>query len=190
MVYVLLMSIFNMPYAVLCGVVMGIFCIIPYFGPFIGYIPCMLLLVLVDPIQCIYFTIMVVIIQNVDGNVLAPKIIGDSTGLSSFWVIFGMLVGQGLFGFVGLIIGIPLFAVVYSFTKNRVKNRLESKDLPSDSNDYRDIHHIDAETNEPVYFPHPPYMKKAKEKHELKNIKKIFVKDKKSEDKNDDNKNN
>lgn len=129
MVYVLLMSIFNMPYAVLCGVVMGIFCIIPYFGPFIGYIPCMLLLVLVDPIQCIYFTIMVVIIQNIDGNVLAPKIIGDSTGLSSFWVIFGMLVGQGLFGFVGLIIGIPLFAVVYSFTKTGSKTT--RKERPS-----------------------------------------------------------
>lgn len=188
MVYVLLMSIFNMPYAVLCGVVMGIFCIIPYFGPFIGYIPCMLLLVLVDPIQCIYFTIMVVIIQNIDGNVLAPKIIGDSTGLSSFWVIFGMLVGQGLFGFVGLIIGIPLFAVVYSFTKNRVKKRLEKKDLPSDSNVYRDIDHIDDETNEPVYFPHPPYMKKEKEKHEFKDIKKIFVKNKNSDSKNTDDK--
>lgn len=188
MVYVLLMSIFNMPYAVLCGVVMGIFCIIPYFGPFIGYIPCMLLLVLVDPIQCIYFTIMVVIIQNIDGNVLAPKIIGDSTGLSSFWVIFGMLVGQGLFGFVGLIIGIPLFAVVYSFTKNRVKKRLEKKDLPSDSNVYRDIDHIDDETNEPIYFPHPPYMKKEKEKHEFKDIKKIFVKNKNSDSKNTDDK--
>ena len=188
MVYVLLMSIFNMPYAVLCGVVMGIFCIIPYFGPFIGYIPCMLLLVLVDPIQCIYFTIMVVIIQNIDGNDLAPKIIGDSTGLSSFWVIFGMLVGQGLFGFVGLIIGIPLFAVVYSFTKNRVKKRLENKDLPSDSNVYRDIHHIDDETNEPVYFPHPPYMKKEKGKHEFKDIKKIFVKNKNSDSKNTDDK--
>ena len=101
-----------------------------------------------------------------------------------------MLVGQGMFGFVGLIIGIPLFAVIYSFTKNRVKNRLEKKELPSDSNEYRDIHHIDAKTNEPVYFPHPPYMKKAKEKHELKDIKKIFVKGKKSDDKNDDNKNN
>ena len=188
MVYVLLMSIFNMPYAVLCGVVMGIFCIIPYFGPFIGFIPCMLLLVLVDPIQCIYFTIMVVIIQNIDGNVLAPKIIGDSTGLSSFWVIFGMLVGQGLFGFVGLIIGIPLFAVVYSFTKNRVKKRLEKKELPSDSNVYRDIDHIDDETNEPVYFPHPPYMKKEKEKHEFKDIKKIFVKNKNSDSKNTDDK--
>ena len=173
MVYVLLMSIFNMPYAVLCGVVMGIFCIIPYFGPFIGYIPCMLLLVLVDPIQCIYFTIMVVIIQ---------------TGLSSFWVIFGMLVGQGLFGFVGLIIGIPLFAVVYSFTKNRVKKRLEKKELPSDSNVYRDIDHIDDETNEPVYFPHPPYMKKEKGKHEFKDIKKIFVKNKNSDSKNTDDK--
>ena len=179
MLYVAIMSAFNMPYAALCGVIMGITCIIPYFGPFIGYIPCMLLLVLVDPVQCIYFTIMVVIIQNIEGNILAPKIIGDSTGLSSFWVIFGMLLGQGLFGFVGLIIGIPLFAVIYNFIKERVVHRLDKKALPSDSNDYRDIHHIDAETGEPVFFPHPPYMKKDKEKPDIKKgIKKIFVKEK------------
>ena len=149
-----------------------------------------LLILIVNPVQCVFFVVFDFILQQIDGNILGPKILGDTTGLSSFWVIFGMLVGQGMFGFVGLIIGIPLFAVIYSFTKNRVKNRLEKKELPSDSNEYRDIHHIDAETNEPVYFPHPPYMKKAKEKHELKDIKKIFVKGKKSNDKNDDNKNN
>ena len=179
LLYVALMSIFNMPYAALCGVIMGITCIIPYFGPFIGCVPCLMLLVLVDPIQCIYFLIMVTIIQNIEGNILAPKIIGDSTGLSSFWVIFGMLLGQGLFGFVGLIIGIPLFAVIYNFIKNKVRHTLDKKDLPSDSNDYRDIHHIDAETGEPVYFPHPPYMKKDKKKHDIKeDIKHIFVKGK------------
>ncbi len=160
--YVVVMNIFQMPYAVLCGVIMGVLSIIPYFGTFIGYIPCMLLMLLADPIQCLYFTILVVVIQNIDGNILAPKIIGDSTGLSSFWVIFGMLVGQGIFGFTGLIIGIPLFAVVYSFIKNRVNKGLKNKDLPDDSNEYRDIHHINEETGEAVMFPHPPYMKNQK----------------------------
>jgi predicted PurR-regulated permease PerM len=114
---------------------MGITSIIPFFGPFIGAVPCVLLMLLADPIQCLWFLILMIIIQQIDGNILAPKIIGDSTGLSSFWVIFGMLVGQGIFGFAGLIIGIPLFAVVYSFTKKRVARGHEEKNLPSDSND-------------------------------------------------------
>ncbi len=171
--YIVIMSILGMPYATLAGVIMGVTSIIPFFGPFIGAIPCTLLMLLADPLQCLWFLILVIIIQQIDGNILAPKIIGDSTGLSSFWVIFGMLVGQGIFGFAGLIIGIPLFAVVYSFAKRRVARGLEEKNLPSDSNDYRDIHHIDDETGEPVMFPHPPYMKKAKVR-EKKSVKAIF----------------
>ncbi len=177
--YVIIMSILKMPYAVLAGVIMGITSIIPFFGPFIGAIPCVLLMLLADPIQCLWFIVLMIIIQQIDGNILAPKIIGDSTGLSSFWVIFGMLIGQGIFGFAGLIIGIPLFAVVYSLVKHRVAEGLESKSLPSDSNDYRDIHHIDNETGEPVMFPHPPYMKKDKVKIEKKSLKTIFRKKKK-----------
>ena len=156
---------------------------------FIGYIPCMLLLVLVDPIQCILFSPLWSLSSRILTVTSSPRRLSATRPVSrDFWVIFGMLVGQGLFGFVGLIIGIPLFAVVYSFTKNRVKKRLENKDLPSDSNVYRDIHHIDDETNEPVYFPHPPYMKKEKEKHEFKDIKKIFVKNKNFDSKNTDDK--
>lgn len=173
--YIVIMTIFNMPYAPLAGIIMGLTSIIPFFGPFIGAVPCILLMLLVDPIQCVYFIILMIIIQQLDGNVLAPKIIGDSTGLSSFWVIFGMLVGQGIFGFAGLIIGIPLFAVLYNFIKNRVRNGLEKKNMPHDSNEYRDIHHFDVETGEAVMFPHPPYMKKIKEKHDLKKDIKKFI---------------
>lgn len=182
--YIVIMNIFNMPYALLAGVIMGITSIIPFFGPFIGAVPCVLLMLLADPIQCIYFLILMIIIQQFDGNVLAPKIIGDSTGLSSFWVIFGMLVGQAIFGFAGLIIGIPLFAVIYSFIKNRVKNGLEDKNLPSDSNEYRDIHHIDPETGEAVMFPHPPYVKKKNEKKAV-----VFPFKKKNRNKNSENDN-
>ncbi len=177
--YIIVMSVLKMPYAVLAGVIMGITSIIPFFGPFIGAIPCVLLMLLVDPIQCVWFIVLMVIIQQIDGNILAPKIIGDSTGLSSFWVIFGMLVGQGLFGFAGLIIGIPLFAVFYSLVKRKVAKGLEAKALPSDSNDYRDIHHIDSETGEAVMFPHPPYMKKDKTKKDKKPLKAYFIKKKK-----------
>ena len=168
--YILIMSALQMDYAILAGVIMGVTSIIPFFGPFIGAVPCVLLLLLSDPVECLYFIIMMIIIQQIDGNILAPKIIGDSTGLSSFWVIFGMLLGQGIFGFAGLIIGIPMFAVIYSLIKNRVANGLSNKNPPSDSNEYRDIHHIDSDTGEAVMFPHPPYMKKIKEKHNIKDF--------------------
>ena len=174
--YIVVLNIFNMEYAILISVIMGITCIIPFFGPFIGAVPCILLLLLADPWQCLYFVIIMIIIQQLDGNVISPKIIGDSTGLSSFWVIFGMLVGQGIFGFAGLIIGIPMFAVIYAFVKTRVAHGLERRELPQDSDDYREIHHFDEDSGEPVMFPHPPYMKKDKEKRSFKDF---FKKDKK-----------
>ena len=124
------------------------FNIIPYFGPFIGVVPSALLILLEDPLYCLYFVIMVMVIQQLDGSVISPKIIGGSTGLSSFWVIFAILVGQGIFGFVGLIIGIPLFAVVYSVLKGRVVKSLKKRELPYDTNAYRQIAYIDSETRE------------------------------------------
>ncbi len=181
--YIIILSVLNMQYAILIGVIMGITCIIPFFGPFIGAIPSIFLLLLADPWQCLYFVIIMVIIQQLDGNVISPKIIGDSIGLSSFWVIFGMLVGQGIFGFAGLIIGIPLFAVLYSFVKNRVSHRLQKREMPYDSDDYREIHHIDEDTGEPVLFPHPPYMKKDKQKLSLKEKFSSKNKDKKDKKK-------
>ncbi len=173
--YIVVLNIFNMEYAILISVIMGLTCIIPFFGPFIGAVPCVLLLLLADPWQCLYFIIIMIIIQQLDGNVISPKIIGDSTGLSSFWVIFGMLVGQGIFGFAGLIIGIPMFAVIYAFVKGRVVHGLQRKELPEDSDDYREIHHFDEDTGDPVMFPHPPYMKKDRPKRSFKDF---FKKDK------------
>lgn len=146
--FFILMTIFNMPYAMLCAVLMGVFNIIPYFGPIIGAVPSALLILMEDPISCLYFVIMVIVIQQLDGNVISPKILGDSTGLSSFWVIFAILLGQSLFGFIGLIIGIPLFAVIYSFCRGKIVKRLEKKGLPSDSNVYRKVAFIDDETGE------------------------------------------
>ena len=129
----------GVPFSLLVSVVMGLTNIIPYFGPFIGLVPCLFLIFMEDPFMCIIFTIIVLIIQNVNGNIISPRILGESTGLTSFWVIFAILVGQGIFGFWGLIIGIPLFAVVYSTAKTFISDRLRTKGLPYCSDDYTDI---------------------------------------------------
>ena len=129
----------GVPFSLLVSVIMGLTNIIPYFGPFIGLIPCLFLIFMEDPFMCIVFTIIVLIIQNVNGNIISPRILGESTGLTSFWVIFAILVGQGIFGFWGLIIGIPLFAVIYSTARTFITDKLKSKGLPSVSDDYSDI---------------------------------------------------
>ena len=132
-------SIAGVPFSLLVSVIMGITNIIPYFGPFIGLVPSLFLIFMEDPVMCIVFTIIVLIIQNLNGNIISPRILGESTGLTSFWVIFAILVGQGIFGFWGLIIGIPLFAVIYGTLRTFVSEKLKSKGLPSDSDDYTDI---------------------------------------------------
>ena len=148
MIFMIILSVFRFPYAVLCSVVMGLFNIIPVFGPFIGAIPCALLVLLEDPWYFLYFVAVVIIVQQLDGNVIGPMVLGGSTGLSSFWIIFSLLLGQSIFGFLGLIIGIPLFAVIYSIFRARVGSKLESKGLPSDSNVYRKVAYVDENTGE------------------------------------------
>lgn len=148
LLFFIVLSVFNFPYAILCSVIMGVFNIIPMFGPIIGAIPCALLILLEDPLYCLYFILVVVVIQQLDGNVIGPKVLGESTGLSSFWIVFALLFGQSLFGFVGLIIGIPLFAVIYSIIRTRVGRKLENKGLPSDSNVYRKVAYVDEDTGE------------------------------------------
>lgn len=97
----------------LISVIVGVTNVIPFFGPFIGAIPCALLLLLSNPFHCLYFLIFIVILQQLDGNVIGPKILGNTTGLSSFWVLFAILLFGGLWGIVGMIVGVPLFAVIY-----------------------------------------------------------------------------
>lgn len=145
-IFFVVLTAFNFPYAVLCSVVVGIFNIIPMFGPIIGAVPCALLILLEDPLYCLYFIIVTIIIQQLDGNVIGPLVLGESTGLSGFWIIFALLLGQSIFGFMGLIIGIPLFAVIYSIIRAKVGNRLESKGLPSDSNVYRKVAYLDEDS--------------------------------------------
>lgn len=138
------MSIFNWPFALLISVIIGVTNIIPFFGPFIGAIPTAFIILLIEPMTCIYFIIFILILQQFDGNILGPKILGDSTGLSSFWVIFAILVAGGLFGFIGMIIGVPLFAVIYSMLKVITTKSLAEKGLPSKTEDYENLIYIDA----------------------------------------------
>ena len=135
-------NLLQFPYPMLLAVIIGVTNVIPFFGPFIGAIPCALLVLLVSPLQCLYFCIFVLILQQFDGNILGPKILGDSTGLSSFWVLFSILLFGGLFGFVGMIVGVPLFAVFYSLVKDFIGWRLGRKDLSQDTDDYRGLYAI------------------------------------------------
>jgi predicted PurR-regulated permease PerM len=114
------MLLTRMPSAMLISVVVGITNIIPFFGPFIGAIPSILLLLIDNPIQAVWFTIFVIILQQFDGNVLGPMILGDSTGLSSFWVLFSILLFGGLWGFMGMILGVPVFAVIYDILRKLI----------------------------------------------------------------------
>ena len=120
----LLCLIFRIPYALLISVVIGVTNIIPFFGPIIGAAPCVLILLLVDPWAALRFLILILVLQQFDGNILGPKILGDSTGLSAMWVMVAIVVGGGLFGFPGMILGVPAFAVIYDLLRQWVNKRV------------------------------------------------------------------
>lgn len=129
-------NIFKFPYPALIAVIVGVTNIIPFFGPFIGAIPCGLLIFLVNPLQAVYFAIFILALQQFDGNILGPKILGDSTGLASFWVLFSILLFGGLFGFAGMVLGVPVFAMIYSVVSRLVGYGLRSRGLPQETEDY------------------------------------------------------
>lgn len=130
------MTVMKFDFIVLISVIVGVTNVIPFFGPFIGAIPSALLLLVAAPKQVIPFLILILVIQQLDGNVIGPKILGQTTGISAFWVLFSILVGGGLFGFAGMILGVPVFAVLYSLLNEFVAYRLEGKNLSSNTNDY------------------------------------------------------
>lgn len=129
-------TIFKMPYTTLVAFIIGITNIIPFFGPFIGAIPCFFIILFVSPIKALWFLLIIFIIQQIDGNIIGPKILGDSLGISAFWILFSLLVAGKVFGFIGLIIGVPLFVFTYSIIKDVVENRLKAKGLPVDTKEY------------------------------------------------------
>ncbi len=129
-------SILKIPYTMLVAVVIGVTNVIPVFGPYLGAIPCALLILLTDPMKGLYFIIFIILLQALDGNFIGPKILGNSTGLSAFWVVFAIVVGGGLFGVIGMLIGVPLFAVIYYIITAFVNFRLKRKNLPCQSDYY------------------------------------------------------
>lgn len=130
------MLILDIPYALLISVIVGVTNVIPYFGPFIGAIPSILLLLMVEPIEAIWFGVFVLILQQLDANIIGPKILGESTGLTALWVVFAVIVFGGMFGFVGMLIGVPLFAMIYSIVKKSVNTRLSHKEMPTETDYY------------------------------------------------------
>lgn len=130
----ILTTILRIPYALLVSVVVGCTNIIPFFGPFLGAIPCSLILIIVNPFSALEFVVMILILQQFDGNILGPKILGDSTGLSALWVLFAIIVGGDLFGFAGMLVGVPTFAVMYSLIAEYMDKRLAAKGIDAEGN--------------------------------------------------------
>lgn len=138
----IVLAILRTPYSLLVSVIIGVTNIIPFFGPFIGGIPCAILILLADPLQGLYFIIFIIIMQQIDGNIIGPKILGNTTGISEFWVTFALLLFGGIFGFLGMIIGVPAFAVVYYAVVQFMNKKLIKKGLPVESHLYRDSDNI------------------------------------------------
>ena len=130
--------IFKFPSALLVSVIIGVTNVIPFFGPFIGAIPATLLILIQNPIKALWFILFVLVLQQVDGNIIGPKILGNTTGLSSFWVLFAILLFGGLWGFFGMIVGVPLFAVIYDVIKKLVIHGLRRNEELDMLNTYHD----------------------------------------------------
>lgn len=133
----IVLAIFKMPYVLLISVIIGVTNIIPFFGPFIGGIPAAIIILFVSPIQALWFVIIIIVIQQIDGNIIGPKILGDSIGISAFWILFSLLVAAKFMGFVGMVIGVPLFAIFYSIIKEIIEEKLKKKGLPIETEKYK-----------------------------------------------------
>lgn len=117
--------ILGFPNAMLISVIVGVTNVIPYFGPYIGAVPSALLILIVDPMKCIWFIVFIIVLQQFDGNILGPRLLANSTGLSGFWVLFAVTVFSGLFGFAGILVGVPVFAVIYDLIRKLVVHGLK-----------------------------------------------------------------
>ncbi len=142
------MSMLHMKYSLLISVVIGITNVIPFFGPFIGAVPSVFILLLVSPVSALIFVVWILVLQQIDGNIIGPKILGQTTGLASFWILFSILLFGGLFGVVGMIIAVPTWAVIYKIIGTQIKKRLRKKDLLEESIEYANLKYIDEQTKD------------------------------------------
>lgn len=168
----LFMTIAGMEYSVLISIIVGLTNIIPYFGPFIGAIPSALILLIVDWHQGIFFIIFILILQQIDGNIIGPLILGDRLNLSSMWILFSIMIGGGLFGVAGMVLGAPCFACIYALVGTLCKSKLEKKDLPTDTEQYLKIESI---TSDGVIREMIPEKKETEEIHFLSKKKREEV---------------
>lgn len=164
-------NIMKTPYALLISVIVGVTNVIPFFGPYLGAIPSAILILMVNPIKCIYFILFIIILQQVDGNLIGPKILGESTGLSGFWVIFSITIFGGLMGIPGMIIGVPFFAVLYALARRITNRMLHKRGLPTESDKYRDLDYIG---DEKLFVP-------RKDEHKRKSFFKLGKKHKRKQ---------
>lgn len=153
------MTLLQLPYPLLISVIVGITNIIPFFGPYLGAIPSIVLILMVNPKQALYFAIFVLILQQFDGNFLGPKILGNKTGLSSFWVIFSITLFGGYWGILGMAIGVPVFAVIYAGIKALVNQQLVKRGFSTNTKDYMFLSEI--KDNHFIELP-PPKQKERK----------------------------
>ncbi len=154
----------GMKYAVLISVIVGVTNIIPFFGPFIGAVPGCLLALMDSPMYFLIFLIFVFLLQQFDGNILGPLILGDSTGLSGMWVLVAILLGGDLFGVPGMILGVPVFACLYAFFAVTLRDKLRDKGLSSKTEDYFRLKGFDEETGEPIYRKKHDFAKRSVKK--------------------------
>lgn len=145
-------SIIDFPYAILISVIVGVTNVIPFFGPIIGAIPSFFIVLIADPFMSIILLIVILILQQFDGNVLGPKIIGDTTGLSSIWVLVAVIAGGGMFGFFGMLLGVPVFACCYMYINRTCTRRLQDRNMESRTSEFERIKRIDEATGQPIYI--------------------------------------
>lgn len=141
----------KMPSALLVAFIIGVTNVIPFFGPFIGAIPTVALVLIQSPIHALYLAIFILILQQVDGNIIGPKILGESTGLSAFWILTSISIAGGLFGFFGMLLGVPVFAVIYYIIQQIIIYRMKSKELSAKTDEYVELVEIDEKTKEMKY---------------------------------------
>ena len=145
-------EILKMPFTALVATIVGITNIIPFFGPIIGAVPSAFLILLVDPLKAFYFVIFVIVLQQLDGNVIGPKILGNTVGISGFWVLASITIAASIFGFAGMLLGVPVFALIYVLISDGVNARLRKKQHSTVTEDYRDIQTVE----DLVMPPHAP----------------------------------
>ncbi len=139
------LSILKVPFAVLVSVIVGVTNVIPFFGPYLGAVPSAFIILLIDPKKAFVFLIFIVVLQQIDGNIIGPAILGNSIGVSSFWIVVSITVFGGFWGVPGMLVGVPVFACAYAFIRRRVNNRLHRKDMPIITADYAMAAYADEE---------------------------------------------